>query len=344
MARHGIRLVCKQGHGASLEHPFTEEAQVCQAPIWEITCSVNPNRAGSSGQQAGLHRESFGAKKAGVTDIWFDQEPWQENEELILSEQGQVSLAQHSYGPDKFGILLCRCCSLPQREGFLTIRLFLFLLDAYATIVYPTTAAEDLQVAGSKTVLSNYHVFPLGYHVMNDILILVLKTQESNPNPQETPYTNQDREEPARLPAAKSGSLMSVFKTLKLNLSSLKADQAPQDGPVPTDLLSHGIELLNYPTARRLNKEDSLNSCQIAAKPMPLKTHTYAGDVACLKKIVKRPTNSPTNKYQLSPVSSPERILQLASSGDIANSSAKQSIATSVPQSQPNQDPPNQCF
>ncbi|KAJ9069799.1 hypothetical protein DSO57_1014912 [Entomophthora muscae] len=68
---------------------------------------------------------------------------------------------------------------------------------------------------------------------------------------------------------------------------------------------------------------DSLNGCQIAAKLVPLKTHTYTGDMACLKKVEKRPTTSPANKYHLLPFSSPERVLQLASSGDMVNNSGK---------------------
>ncbi|KAJ9074722.1 hypothetical protein DSO57_1003777 [Entomophthora muscae] len=45
--------------------------------------------------------------------------------------------------------------------------------------------------------------------------------------------------------------------------------------------------------------------------------------MACLKEVGKRPTTSPANKYQLLPVSSPERVLQLASSGDMVNNRGK---------------------
>ncbi|KAJ9090644.1 hypothetical protein DSO57_1000492 [Entomophthora muscae] len=75
--------------------------------------------------------------------------------------------------------------------------------------------------------------------------------------------------------------------------------------------------------ARWLNNEDSLNGCQIAAKLVPLEAHTYAGDMTCLKEVGKRPTTNPANKYQLSPVFSPERVLQLASSGGMVNNSDK---------------------
>ncbi|KAJ9055323.1 hypothetical protein DSO57_1005143 [Entomophthora muscae] len=122
--------------------------------------------------------------------------------------------------------------------------------------------------------------------VMNVISILVLKTQESNPSP-------------------------------------LKVDWTPQDGPGPANLLSYRLKLLSCPATRRPNTEDSLNGCQIASKLVPLETNTYTGKVVCLKEVVKRPTTIPANKHQLLPVSSPEKVLQLANSGDMVNNSGK---------------------
>ncbi|KAJ9083695.1 hypothetical protein DSO57_1032178 [Entomophthora muscae] len=76
----------------------------------------------------------------------------------------------------------------------------------------------------------------------------------------------------------------------ELNLSSLKTDQTLQDSPGPTNTLSHRLELLNYSATRRPTTEDSLNSCQFAAKLMPMKTHTSKGDVTWLTEVVEGPT------------------------------------------------------
>ncbi|KAJ9057331.1 hypothetical protein DSO57_1023743 [Entomophthora muscae] len=76
--------------------------------------------------------------------------------------------------------------------------------------------------------------------VMNDISILILKTQELNP---------------------------------------------PQDSPGPANLLSHRLKLLNYSVTCQATTEDSLNGCQVAAKQVSLKTHTYAEDVVCLMEV-----------------------------------------------------------
>ncbi|KAJ9049229.1 hypothetical protein DSO57_1026830 [Entomophthora muscae] len=100
--------------------------------------------------------------------------------------------------------------------------------------------------------------------------------------------------------------------------SSSEDGSGPQDGPGPANPLSHRLKLLSYSATCWLNNKDSLNGCQIAAKPVPLETHTYTVVVAW-----KRPTTSPANKHQLPPVPSPERVLQLASSGDMVNNSGK---------------------
>ncbi|KAJ9062892.1 hypothetical protein DSO57_1006015 [Entomophthora muscae] len=92
-----------------------------------------------------------------------------------------------------------------------------------------------------------------GMTVMNNISILVLKTQESNP-------------------------------------SSLKADQTLQDRPRPANLLIHRLELLNYPATPWPATENSLNSCHSAAKLVPMKTHTCKGDVTWLTEVGEAPT------------------------------------------------------
>ncbi|KAJ9061822.1 hypothetical protein DSO57_1016757 [Entomophthora muscae] len=98
---------------------------------------------------------------------------------------------------------------------------------------------------------------------------------------------------------------------------------SPQDGPGPANPLSHRLKLLNYSATRWPTTEDSLNGCQIATKLVPLKTHTYAGDVVCLKEVGEGPTTIPANKPQSLTVSSPEKVLQLASSGDMVNNGVK---------------------
>ncbi|KAJ9048258.1 hypothetical protein DSO57_1036799 [Entomophthora muscae] len=96
-------------------------------------------------------------------------------------------------------------------------------------------------------------IFRLLVYVMNDISILVLKTQESSP-------------------------------------SSQKADQTLHNSPGPVNLLSHRLELVNNPTTCRPTTEESLNSCQSAAKLVPMKTHTDKGNVTWLTEVREGPT------------------------------------------------------
>ncbi|KAJ9081472.1 hypothetical protein DSO57_1014362 [Entomophthora muscae] len=81
-----------------------------------------------------------------------------------------------------------------------------------------------------------------------------------------------------------------VLKTQELNPSSLKADQTLQDRPRPANLLNHRLKLLNYPATRPPAMEDSLNSCQSAAKLVPMKTYTCKGDVIRLTEVGEGPT------------------------------------------------------
>ncbi|KAJ9060060.1 hypothetical protein DSO57_1034924 [Entomophthora muscae] len=166
--------------------------------------------------------------------------------------------------------------------------------------------------------------------VMNDISILVLKTKESNPDPQKIPCTNQDRQgptslpfepnpgpqeipcpnqkgwEPTGLPEAKNESSIPALKTLESNPDPLKTNWITQDEQGPANLLSHRLKLLNYSATRQLVKGDSQNGHWIAANLVPLRTQTYAEAVACFKEVKTRPTTSPTNEHQLPTVSSPE--------------------------------------
>ncbi|KAJ9078656.1 hypothetical protein DSO57_1004613 [Entomophthora muscae] len=48
-------------------------------------------------------------------------------------------------------------------------------------------------------------------------------------------------------------------------------------------------------------------------------TYTYTVNVVCLKEVGKGPATSPANRHQLLPVSSPEKVLQLANSDDMVN-------------------------
>ncbi|KAJ9059709.1 hypothetical protein DSO57_1038660 [Entomophthora muscae] len=97
----------------------------------------------------------------------------------------------------------------------------------------------------------------------------------------------------------------------------------PQNSPGPANLLSYRLKSLNYSATCRPTTEDSLNGCQIAAKPVPLKTHAYAGDMVFLKEVGEGPITTPDIKPQLLPVSSPEKVLQLASSGDMVDNGNK---------------------
>ncbi|KAJ9056036.1 hypothetical protein DSO57_1037210 [Entomophthora muscae] len=94
--------------------------------------------------------------------------------------------------------------------------------------------------------------------VMNEISILVLKIQESNP-------------------------------------SSLKADQTLQDRPRPANPLNHRLKLLNYPATCQPATENYLNSCQSATKLVPMKTQACKGDVTWLTEVGEGPTTNLPN-------------------------------------------------
>ncbi|KAJ9056348.1 hypothetical protein DSO57_1034118 [Entomophthora muscae] len=76
-----------------------------------------------------------------------------------------------------------------------------------------------------------------------------------------------------------------VLKTQELSPSSQKTDQTLQDSPGPTNPLSHRLKLMNYSATCRPTTENSLNSCQSAVKLVPMKTHIYKGDVTWLTEI-----------------------------------------------------------
>ncbi|KAJ9066299.1 hypothetical protein DSO57_1010937 [Entomophthora muscae] len=81
-----------------------------------------------------------------------------------------------------------------------------------------------------------------------------------------------------------------VLKTQELSPSSQKMDQTLQESPGPANLLSHRLKLMNYSATRRPTTENSLNSCQSAAKLVPMKTHTDKGNVTWLTEVGKGPT------------------------------------------------------
>ncbi|KAJ9054517.1 hypothetical protein DSO57_1013595 [Entomophthora muscae] len=81
-----------------------------------------------------------------------------------------------------------------------------------------------------------------------------------------------------------------VLKTQELSPSSQKADQTLQNSPGPANLLSHRLKLVNYPVTCRPTTEDSLNSCHSTAKLVPMKTHTNKGNVTWLTEVREEPT------------------------------------------------------
>ncbi|KAJ9066871.1 hypothetical protein DSO57_1005252 [Entomophthora muscae] len=81
-----------------------------------------------------------------------------------------------------------------------------------------------------------------------------------------------------------------VLKTQELSPSSQKTDQTLQDSPGPANPLSQRLKLLNYSATRRPTTENFLNSCQSATKLVPTKTHTYKGNVTWLMKVGEGPT------------------------------------------------------
>ncbi|KAJ9084283.1 hypothetical protein DSO57_1026157 [Entomophthora muscae] len=116
----------------------------------------------------------------------------------------------------------------------------------------------DKELAEAQDIFAVLPPFDLYYHVMNSISILVLKIQESNP-------------------------------------SSLKTDQTLQDRPRPANLLNHRLKLLSYPATCQSATENSLNSCQSAAKLVPMKTHTCKGDVTWITEVGEGPTSNLPN-------------------------------------------------
>ncbi|KAJ9052350.1 hypothetical protein DSO57_1035097 [Entomophthora muscae] len=121
-------------------------------------------------------------------------------------------------------------------------------------------------------------------NVMNDISILVLKTQELNPGSQ-------------------------------------KADPTLQTSPGPTNPLKDGLKsLTSYFETRQSPKDNSQNGHQIDANLEPPKTRTYAAVAACLKEVKPNPILNSANDL---PACHLERIVQLNYSGDMVNSGSR---------------------
>ncbi|KAJ9078246.1 hypothetical protein DSO57_1008630 [Entomophthora muscae] len=80
-----------------------------------------------------------------------------------------------------------------------------------------------------------------------------------------------------------------VLKTQELSPSSQKTDQTLQDSPGPANPLSHRLKLMNYSATCQPTTENSLNSCQSVVKLVPMKTHIYKGDVTWLTEVGEGP-------------------------------------------------------
>ncbi|KAJ9072067.1 hypothetical protein DSO57_1031011 [Entomophthora muscae] len=95
---------------------------------------------------------------------------------------------------------------------------------------------------------------------------------EPNPGLQEIPCPNQEGQESASLPAAKTEGSIPALKIPESNPGPPKTNLATQDGQEPANLLNHRLELLNYPVNCYLAKRDFTNFHQIATNLMSLKT------------------------------------------------------------------------
>ncbi|KAJ9065795.1 hypothetical protein DSO57_1016005 [Entomophthora muscae] len=147
---------------------------------------------------------------------------------------------------------------------------------------------------------------------MNDILILVLKTQELITSSQKADQTLQ----------TSPGPVKPLNHRLKpVNYSAIrrptaedppKTTQVTQSGQETAHLLNCKPELTSYSKTRQPPKDNSPNVHQIDANLEPPKTRTYAEVAACLKE-VKKPIFNPANDHQQLPVSRSEGVVQLDS-------------------------------
>ncbi|KAJ9071203.1 hypothetical protein DSO57_1039330, partial [Entomophthora muscae] len=101
------------------------------------------------------------------------------------------------------------------------------------------------------------------------------------------------------------------------------SEHGTQHGQEPTNSLSCKPKLLSYSENHQSPKDNSPNGHQIATNLVPPKIQTYAKLVAFLKEIKTKPIASSANDHQQLPVFCPEWAMQLASSGDMVNSSSK---------------------
>ncbi|KAJ9071484.1 hypothetical protein DSO57_1036471 [Entomophthora muscae] len=159
--------------------------------------------------------------------------------------------------------------------------------------------------------------------VMNDISILVLKTQELNPGSQEADPTCQTSPGPANPLKDRLDSVnYSAFRWLTTEDPS-KITQVTQSGRGTARLLNCKPELTSYSETRQPPRDNSSNGHQIDANLEPPKTQTYAEIAACHKEVKIKPIFNLANGHQQLPVSRPEGVVQLDYSGDIVNSGGK---------------------
>ncbi|KAJ9081373.1 hypothetical protein DSO57_1015268 [Entomophthora muscae] len=118
--------------------------------------------------------------------------------------------------------------------------------------------------------------------VNNNILILVLKPQESNSGPQGMSFVNQDEQELA-------------------------------------NMLSCRLESVSFPLTCQLSEKNIPNEDQIVAGCTLSRAKTYAEVVSYQKEVEMRLENKPSNNHQLPPAPSVKLIIQLVNSSNTTN-------------------------
>ncbi|KAJ9061436.1 hypothetical protein DSO57_1020786 [Entomophthora muscae] len=159
--------------------------------------------------------------------------------------------------------------------------------------------------------------------VMNDISILLLKTQELNPGSQEADPTCQTSPGTANL--LKDRLKLVNYSTFCRTTTEdpPKITQVTQSGRETAHLLNCKPKLTSYSKTRQPPRDNSPNSHQIDANLGPPKTQTYAEVATCLKEVKTKPIFNLANGHQQLPVSRPEGVVQLDYSGDIVKSGSK---------------------
>ncbi|KAJ9073987.1 hypothetical protein DSO57_1010747 [Entomophthora muscae] len=166
---------------------------------------------------------------------------------------------------------------------------------------------------------------------MNDISILVLKTQELNPSSQKADQTLQTSPGPANPLNHRLESVNYSAIRQPATENPPKTTQVTQSGQETTHSLNCKTKLTSYSETRQPPKDNSPNVHQIDVNLEPPKTQTYAEVAACLKEVKTKPIFNLANNHQQLPVSRPEGVVQF----DYSEQAQPGSVAIETPSQDP---------